>query len=226
MIGFYLGEFSITYKPVRHGRPGIGATHSSRFVSSLHRNGRFACGRFEMQSAHSVPFCYPSDPPQVNEENTKRDGTVEWRGAGVPAPRGAVGRKPEALVRFAVWCCSNPFLFSKRLGEGSCPLRWLSLALIGSRAACRSAVTTERVAFPRVETRRRRWHEVKVKHSLGSARTFAMLLAATCRVNSWPLLRPNIPSANGMLSRGTLLCTQAGDYHWRYLMADAEPAPT
>ena len=32
MTGFYLGEFSITYKPVRHGRPGIGATHSSRFV--------------------------------------------------------------------------------------------------------------------------------------------------------------------------------------------------
>jgi len=32
MIGFYLGEFSISYKPVRHGRPGIGATHSSRFI--------------------------------------------------------------------------------------------------------------------------------------------------------------------------------------------------
>ncbi|KAG4095899.1 hypothetical protein PIROE2DRAFT_67079 [Piromyces sp. E2] len=32
MIGHYLGEFSITYKPVKHGRPGIGATHSSRFV--------------------------------------------------------------------------------------------------------------------------------------------------------------------------------------------------
>merc|ERR1712070_699798 len=32
MVGFYLGEFSITYKPVRHGRPGIGATHSSRFI--------------------------------------------------------------------------------------------------------------------------------------------------------------------------------------------------
>merc|ERR1712159_550405 len=30
MIGHYLGEFSMTYKPVRHGRPGIGATHSSR----------------------------------------------------------------------------------------------------------------------------------------------------------------------------------------------------
>ncbi|XP_032996273.1 40S ribosomal protein S15-like, partial [Lacerta agilis] len=28
MIGHYLGEFSITYKPVKHGRPGIGATHS------------------------------------------------------------------------------------------------------------------------------------------------------------------------------------------------------
>jgi small subunit ribosomal protein S15e len=32
MVGFYLGEFSITYKPVSHGKPGIGATHSSRFV--------------------------------------------------------------------------------------------------------------------------------------------------------------------------------------------------
>jgi len=32
MTGFYLGEFSITYKPVKHGRPGIGATHSSRFI--------------------------------------------------------------------------------------------------------------------------------------------------------------------------------------------------
>merc|ERR1712078_808314 len=29
MSGHYLGEFSITYKPVKHGRPGIGATHSS-----------------------------------------------------------------------------------------------------------------------------------------------------------------------------------------------------
>ncbi|XP_050816719.1 40S ribosomal protein S15-like [Gopherus flavomarginatus] len=32
MIGHCLGEFSITYKPVKHGRPGIGATHSSRFI--------------------------------------------------------------------------------------------------------------------------------------------------------------------------------------------------
>ncbi|UYV76558.1 RPS15 [Cordylochernes scorpioides] len=32
MIGHYLGEFSITYKHVKHGRPGIGATHSSRFI--------------------------------------------------------------------------------------------------------------------------------------------------------------------------------------------------
>jgi len=32
MIGHYLGEFSLSYKPVSHGRPGIGATHSSRFV--------------------------------------------------------------------------------------------------------------------------------------------------------------------------------------------------
>ncbi|KAJ4458863.1 putative 40S ribosomal protein S15-3 [Paratrimastix pyriformis] len=32
MIGHYLGEFAISYKPVMHGRPGIGATHSSRFI--------------------------------------------------------------------------------------------------------------------------------------------------------------------------------------------------
>jgi len=32
MIGHYLGEFSLTYKPTKHGRPGIGATHSSRFI--------------------------------------------------------------------------------------------------------------------------------------------------------------------------------------------------
>ncbi|KAL7717683.1 40S ribosomal protein S15 [Entamoeba marina] len=32
MLGHYLGEFSITYKPTTHGRPGVGATHSSKFV--------------------------------------------------------------------------------------------------------------------------------------------------------------------------------------------------
>merc|ERR1712072_1577801 len=32
MIGHYLAEFSITYRPVRHGRPGVGAAASNRFV--------------------------------------------------------------------------------------------------------------------------------------------------------------------------------------------------
>ncbi|ODV90966.1 hypothetical protein CANCADRAFT_114212 [Tortispora caseinolytica NRRL Y-17796] len=32
MVGHYLAEFSISYTPTRHGRPGIGATHSSRFI--------------------------------------------------------------------------------------------------------------------------------------------------------------------------------------------------
>lgn len=59
MVGFYLGEFSITYKPVRHGRPGIGATHSSRFVG------------FASVSISSFPrlmhlFSIPTDSPQVN----------------------------------------------------------------------------------------------------------------------------------------------------------------
>eukprot|EP01003_Olkasia_polycarbonata_P000163 NODE_1031_length_626_cov_258.809359_g959_i0.p2 GENE.NODE_1031_length_626_cov_258.809359_g959_i0~~NODE_1031_length_626_cov_258.809359_g959_i0.p2 ORF type:complete len:111 (-),score=21.90 NODE_1031_length_626_cov_258.809359_g959_i0:240-572(-) len=32
MVGHYLGEFSMSYKPVKHGRAGIGATKSSRFI--------------------------------------------------------------------------------------------------------------------------------------------------------------------------------------------------
>ena len=31
-IGHYFGEFSPATKPVNHGRPGVGATRSSRFV--------------------------------------------------------------------------------------------------------------------------------------------------------------------------------------------------
>ncbi|CAD8043867.1 unnamed protein product [Paramecium primaurelia] len=30
MIGRYLGEFSLTYKPTRHGKPGVGATKGSQ----------------------------------------------------------------------------------------------------------------------------------------------------------------------------------------------------
>ena len=33
MIGQYLGEFSMTYKPVKHGKVGHGATRGSKFVS-------------------------------------------------------------------------------------------------------------------------------------------------------------------------------------------------
>ena len=32
MIGHYLGEFSLTRKPVKHSAPGIGATRSSKYV--------------------------------------------------------------------------------------------------------------------------------------------------------------------------------------------------
>ncbi|KAI0924584.1 ribosomal protein S15, variant 3 [Taiwanofungus camphoratus] len=34
MTGHYLAEFSCSYRPVKHGRPGIGATHSSRLYVS------------------------------------------------------------------------------------------------------------------------------------------------------------------------------------------------
>lgn len=32
MIGHYLGEFSVTNKPIRHGSPGIGSSRSSMYV--------------------------------------------------------------------------------------------------------------------------------------------------------------------------------------------------
>lgn len=32
MIGYYLGEFAQSYKKVGHGRPGVGATSSSKFA--------------------------------------------------------------------------------------------------------------------------------------------------------------------------------------------------
>jgi len=32
MVGMYLAEFAITYKPVRHGRPGMSAAHQMRFI--------------------------------------------------------------------------------------------------------------------------------------------------------------------------------------------------
>ena len=33
MIGHFLAEYSLTYKPIRHGKVGVGATRSSKFVS-------------------------------------------------------------------------------------------------------------------------------------------------------------------------------------------------
>ena len=32
MIGTYLGEYSLTYRPTTHGRPGVGATKGSSHV--------------------------------------------------------------------------------------------------------------------------------------------------------------------------------------------------
>ena len=31
-VGHYLGEYSITNTPVRHGRPGIGSSRSSMYI--------------------------------------------------------------------------------------------------------------------------------------------------------------------------------------------------
>merc|ERR1711920_432248 len=37
MCGKYLGEFSLTYKPIRHGKVGHGATRGSKFTPSDER---------------------------------------------------------------------------------------------------------------------------------------------------------------------------------------------
>ncbi len=34
MIGYFLGEFSLSYKPVTHGKLGVGATRSSKFTAT------------------------------------------------------------------------------------------------------------------------------------------------------------------------------------------------
>ena len=34
MVGSYLAEYSMTYKPIRHGKVGVGATRSSKFTSA------------------------------------------------------------------------------------------------------------------------------------------------------------------------------------------------
>ena len=43
MTGHYLAEFSISYKPVKHGRPGIGATHSSRLCVLFTLSTSYTC---------------------------------------------------------------------------------------------------------------------------------------------------------------------------------------
>ncbi|KAI6918723.1 40S ribosomal protein [Hortaea werneckii] len=69
MVGHYLAEFSISYHPVRHGRPGIGATHSSllghegagkvvKIGSDVNPN-LFSLG--DRVAIHLIPGCNKSD---------------------------------------------------------------------------------------------------------------------------------------------------------------------
>lgn len=71
MVGHYLGEFSITYKPVRHGRPGIGATSSSKFIplkyaadrpfsSSAHLSHRLLLYTVPTRGTYATPLHLPS----------------------------------------------------------------------------------------------------------------------------------------------------------------------
>ncbi|CAA7267426.1 unnamed protein product [Cyclocybe aegerita] len=59
MTGHYLGEFSCSYRPVKHGRPGIGATHCkphSLLPSALITH----CDTFAAPASNSLPIVFNS----------------------------------------------------------------------------------------------------------------------------------------------------------------------
>ncbi|RXW23998.1 hypothetical protein EST38_g1873 [Candolleomyces aberdarensis] len=62
MTGHYLAEFSCSYRPVKHGRPGIGATHCKFDIHSI------ALGtdaQLIVSLSPSNPISVPIHPPQV-----------------------------------------------------------------------------------------------------------------------------------------------------------------
>ena len=74
MVGHYLGEFSITYKPVKHGRPGIGATHSSRFIPLK----KYINITFHVLCEISPPFL-----AQIQGSSAEMMPSAHWEGIGV-----------------------------------------------------------------------------------------------------------------------------------------------
>ena len=55
MVGHYLAEFSISYRPVKHGRPGIGATHCEY------------CRRLSPEKMAKIASSFPFHPSQVED---------------------------------------------------------------------------------------------------------------------------------------------------------------
>ena len=56
MVGHYLGEFSITYKPVHHGRPGIGGMHPSLCVQLTSHKPHTALVSFLLSRHYNTLF--------------------------------------------------------------------------------------------------------------------------------------------------------------------------
>jgi hypothetical protein len=141
MIGFYLGEFSITYKPVRHGRPGIGATHSSRFVSSspIHSPCRLSRPPRIAQSAYSFAL-HRSPSSKRGEHETRWEGGMAGRRGSGSARRGGAEARSPCTIRCVV--LQQSFLFPNVLGRGPA----LALALL---ALIRSSVAAVPLSRPR-----------------------------------------------------------------------------
>lgn len=61
MTGHYLAEFSISYKPVKHGRPGIGATHCESKFIYICMKGSLTSAQLRdsfLSSKHQPTYCY------------------------------------------------------------------------------------------------------------------------------------------------------------------------
>lgn len=169
-MGFYLGEFSITYKPVRHGRPGIGATHSSRFVSSspIHSPCRLSRPPRIAQSAYSFAL-HRSPSSKRGEHETRWEGGMAGRRGSGSARRGGAEARSPCTIRCVV--LQQSFLFPNVLGRGPA-LALALLALIRSRVLLPFRCHGRESRFPSSGNGPPTvWQEDRVKPWLRSART-------------------------------------------------------
>ncbi|CAH8392267.1 unnamed protein product [Eruca vesicaria subsp. sativa] len=112
MIGHYLAEFSISYKPVKHGRPGVGATNSSRVGHSLMEEEITKIPQYKKLEVPEIPdepeLPLPEEPeipeePEVPEEPEEPEVPEEPEEPEVPE------EPEEPTFEFPSWIPSFSF---------------------------------------------------------------------------------------------------------------------